>query len=420
MTVKQQLSHPKYRPDIDGLRAIAVLAVVTFHAFPNWLQGGFIGVDVFFVISGYLISTIIFESLGKKTFSFTSFYARRIKRIYPALIFVLIACLTFGWFSLLADEYRQLGKHVAAGSGFISNLIFWSEAGYFDAAAETKPLLHLWSLGVEEQFYIIWPLLLWLAWKCKFNILAIIVLIAVASFILNVIEVKSDSVAAFYSPGTRFWELLSGSLLAWLTLCKSITEKPSNPKPAVDNRFSNIFSVVGVLLLFFGFWKINKELSFPGYWALVPVSSAVLIILAGPNAFLNRKLLSNKVAVWFGLISFPLYLWHWPLLAFARIVESNIPRPSIRMAAILLSFALAYFTYKVIERPFRFGKSSNFKTTFLTFSLLATGCLGFLIFNGDGFSLRKSLTGFNYDVTDIERPVEDNPISHAKCIKIST
>lgn len=157
MTVKQQLSHPKYRPDIDGLRAVAVLAVlavVTFHAFPNWLQGGFIGVDVFFVISGYLISTIIFESLGKKTFSFTSFYARRIKRIYPALIFVLIACLTFGWFSLLADEYRQLGKHVAAGSGFISNLIFWSEAGYFDAAAETKPLLHLWSLGVEEHFIL--------------------------------------------------------------------------------------------------------------------------------------------------------------------------------------------------------------------------------------------------------------------------
>lgn len=161
----KQLSHPKYRPDIDGLRAIAVLSVVIFHAFPTWVKGGFVGVDIFFVISGFLISTIIFENLSKDSFSFFEFYSRRVKRIYPVLLVVLSVCFLFGWFALLADEFKILGKHLAAGAGFVSNLVLWSESGYFDNAADTKPLLHLWSLGVEEQFYIIWPLLAWFAWK---------------------------------------------------------------------------------------------------------------------------------------------------------------------------------------------------------------------------------------------------------------
>jgi peptidoglycan/LPS O-acetylase OafA/YrhL len=221
MSEKQpHLYHPKYRPDIDGLRAVAVLAVVAFHAFPSWAKGGFIGVDVFFVISGYLISIIIFENLERGTFSFTEFYARRIRRIFPALLLVLIVCLTIGWFTLLADEYKQLGKHTVAGAGFISNFILWNEAGYFDNSAETKPLLHLWSLGVEEQFYIFWPLLLWFAWKHKFSLLTLTILVALASFVLNIKGIKHDMVATFYSPQTRFWELLCGSLLSWITVYK--------------------------------------------------------------------------------------------------------------------------------------------------------------------------------------------------------
>lgn len=184
------------------------------------MKGGFIGVDVFFVISGFLISTIIFESLDKGTFTFAEFYARRIKRIFPALLIVLIASYAFGWFALLADEYMQLGKHIAAGAGFVSNFVLWGEAGYFDNSAETKPLLHLWSLGIEEQFYIIWPLVLWLAWKRKFSYLTITVVIASISFYFNIKEVEKDTVAAFYSPVTRFWELLSGSILAWIVLYK--------------------------------------------------------------------------------------------------------------------------------------------------------------------------------------------------------
>src|SRR5208282_3531353 len=151
-----QLTHPKYRPDVDGLRAIAILSVIGFHAFPSFIRGGFVGVDVFFVISGYLISTIIFSSLEKNRFSFIEFYFRRIRRIFPALILVLVACYVFGWFALLTSEYELLGKHIAAAVGFVLNFMLWHEAGYFDEAAALKPLLHLWSLSIEEQFYVLW------------------------------------------------------------------------------------------------------------------------------------------------------------------------------------------------------------------------------------------------------------------------
>lgn len=215
---QSHLSPPNYRPDIDGLRALAVLSVIAFHVSPNWIAGGFIGVDVFFVISGFLISTIIFENLDKGTFSFTEFYARRIKRIFPALLLVLLTSFVLGWFALFADEYKQLSKHIMAGAGFVSNLVLWREAGYFDTEAETKPLLHLWSLGIEEQFYIVWPLLVWLLWMRKTNFVRIAAIIAVISFYLNIKTISITPVAAFYSPLTRFWELLSGSLLAWVTL----------------------------------------------------------------------------------------------------------------------------------------------------------------------------------------------------------
>jgi peptidoglycan/LPS O-acetylase OafA/YrhL len=378
-TPTPHLSHPKYRPDIDGLRAIAVLSVVAFHAFPAWMKGGFIGVDVFFVISGFLISTIIFENLDRGTFSFAEFYARRIKRIFPALLLVLIASFAFGWFALLADEYKQLGKHIAAGAGFVSNFILWGEAGYFDNSAETKPLLHLWSLGIEEQFYIIWPFVLWLAWKRKFNLLTLTILVAFVSFYLNLKGIKKDAVATFYSPQTRFWELLAGSILAWFALYKK--DAFANYKLKIDGwlakliyretaeadgkTLSNVISFIGSLLLAYGFWRITKDVSFPGKWAVIPVLGAVLIILAGPKAWINRKVLSNNIAVWFGLISFPLYLWHWPILSFARIVESEVPSRNIRIAAVVLSIVLAWLTYKLVERPLRFGNYSKFKVSVL-------------------------------------------------------
>lgn len=382
----QSLTHPKYRPDIDGLRAIAVIAVVAFHAFPEWVKGGFIGVDIFFVISGYLITTIILENLEKGTFSFKEFYARRIKRIFPALICVLVACFVFGWFALLGDELIQLSKHIAAGAGFMSNLLLLREAGYFDNSADTKPLLHLWSLGIEEQFYIFWPLLLWFSWKRKLNIFTIIVIFASISFFLNVKGIKQYPTTTFYSPHTRFWELLSGSLLAWLSvyknetfsnfiqkLDKSFTFIFYNSKHQSDGKtLSNLLSFAGFIFLAYGFTHINSEMPFPGNWALIPVTGAMLIIFAGAQAWGNRIILSNKVAIWFGLISFPLYLWHWPILSFIRIVKSGSPSIDARMIAIPFSVLLAWLTVKIIEKPFRFGKYKNKVTLAILCGLMIT------------------------------------------------
>ena len=371
--------HVKYRPDIDGLRAVAVLAVVGFHAFPNWVSGGFVGVDIFFVISGFLISTIIFEGLDTGRFSFLEFYSRRVKRIFPALLLVLVACLSFGWALLLADEYAQLGKHVAGGAGFVSNLVLWNESGYFDGGSDKKPLLHLWSLGIEEQFYIVWPLLLWAFWKRRVGVLTVTLLIFLASFGLNIAGIAHDPVATFYSPLTRFWELLCGSLLAWLSLKQNAIRLtgPSATFPglraiaaflALEGKRSplrNALSIGGALLIAVVFLLVTKEKAFPGWWALPPTLGAALLIAAGPEGWVNRVLLARRTMVFFGLISFPLYLWHWPLLSFVRIVVSEAAPRAIRVAAVLLAIALAWVTYKLIEKPLRFGGHGYLKSVVL-------------------------------------------------------
>ena len=396
-TLSPHPSHPKYRPDIDGLRAVAVLSVVAFHAFPAWMKGGFIGVDVFFVISGFLISTIIFGNLERGTFSFAEFYARRIKRIFPALILVLSLSLMFGWFSLLPDELNQLGKHVVAGAGFVSNFVLWSESGYFDNSVDTKPLLHLWSLGIEEQFYIVWPFLLWGAWKRQLNFFVVIISLLIGSFILNIWLIHTNPVATFYSPLTRFWELLSGSLLALYLLrrSKNISQDShyfpalpgvSRTKSKIDIQLvlPDVLSFCGMALLIAGFYVINKDLAFPGYWALLPVLGSVMIILAGPKAWFNQKILSGKIFVWFGLISFPLYLWHWPLLSFGRILYFEIPPLKYRVIAVLLSVGLAWLTVKFVERPLRFGNHrASWKIISLSGSLLALAFMGAILFYFD-------------------------------------
>ena len=396
------LSHPSYRPDIDGLRAVAVLSVVGFHAFPMWMRGGFIGVDIFFVISGFLISSVIFESLERGTFSFAEFYARRIRRIFPALVLVLAACYVMGWFALLPAEYAQLGKHIAAGAGFISNIVFWGEAGYFDNAAETKPLLHLWSLGIEEQFYIVWPLLVWAAWRRRLNLLTLAVVLVFLSFALNVREVGRDAVATFYAPHTRVWELLCGSVLAWLALYGKglgaglrrwidgwlVRIVYRQPAEADGRTLSSVLALVGGGLLAWGFWRISKEVAFPGVWALVPVLGAVAIIAAGPRAWVNRVVLSNRVAVWFGLISYPLYLWHWPLLSLARIVEGGVPGRTIRIGAVVLSVLLAWLTYRWLERPMRTAVRGRLKVVALVALMVVVGYTGYNAYQRDGLPFR--------------------------------
>jgi peptidoglycan/LPS O-acetylase OafA/YrhL len=374
--------HPKYRPDIDGLRAIAVLSVVIFHAFPKLIPGGFVGVDIFFVISGYLISTIIFENLDREIFSFRDFYSRRIRRIFPALLFVLFSCFSFGWFALLTEEYRLLGKHIVGGASFLSNFFLWNEAGYFDNIADTKPLLHLWSLGIEEQFYIIWPVLLWIAWKRRVNFLAILCFVALASFAINIVTIYTNSVAAFYSPLSRFWELLIGALLAYLLLYKK-------DLVARWSTSSDVISFIGLGLILAGVIILDKTSLFPGWWALLPTLGAALLIFSGPAGWVNRMILSNRLLVWVGLISFPLYLWHWPLLSFANIIQGEVVK-YLRVALVVISVLLAWITYKLIEQPIRGGGKGDLKTIALISLMIIFGYVGYNTYQRGGLSFRTN------------------------------
>lgn len=386
-----------YRAEIDGLRAFAVLAVVLFHAFPTWLRGGFIGVDIFFVISGFLITRHIFENLDNESFSFIDFFGRRIRRIFPALTLIMISSLAFGWFILLEGEYTQLGKHIASGAGFIVNFILVDESGYFDGAAETKPMLHLWSLAVEEQFYIVWPLVLWLAWKRRLNLLTIIVFFALASFFVNLRFVESHPVESFFWPFGRFWELLSGSILAWLSLYKR--EYLDKTKIRIDRYLiriihskdmladgsttANVMSFSGLFLLAYGVANIHEELAFPSTWAIIPIFGALLVISAGSKAWLNRVFLMNPIAVWFGLISYPLYLWHWPILSFWQIVEGEMPHRDARILAVLVSVLLAWLTYLFIEKPIRRSGGWRKKTISLCLLLMLTFVFSFFVYKTD-------------------------------------
>jgi peptidoglycan/LPS O-acetylase OafA/YrhL len=379
----------KYRADIDGLRAVAVLAVIGFHAFPQWVHGGFVGVDVFFVISGYLISGIIFTALDRDRFSFSDFYARRIRRIFPALIVVLAACYAAGWFLLFADRFAPLGKHIAGGAGFAANLVLWREASYFDGAADTKPLLHLWSLGVEEQFYLIWPLTAWLAWQRRFDLLALTIAVFLGSLYVNLDRIRRDLVGTFYLPHTRFWELMAGAFLAHVT-----TSAPSlGAMRWLRDRYLAItaaasarhaISIAGAVLIAASVFGIDQSRHFPGRWAIPPVTGAALMIAAGPDAILNRYLLARPLIVGIGLISYPLYLWHWPMLSILRLVEGETPTATARSIAVLASILLAWLTYVFVEKPIRFGPRRRGTVPALCVLLAAIGLAGLYTFRADG------------------------------------
>jgi peptidoglycan/LPS O-acetylase OafA/YrhL len=373
---------PIYRADIDGLRAIAVLSVVAYHAFPDFLPGGFVGVDIFFVISGYLISAVIQCSLNYGQFSFASFYIHRVKRLSPALILVLLASYVFGWLVLLPEEFMQLGKNIAGSAAFVSNFVLRQDSGYFDFSRMLKPLLHLWSLGIEEQFYLVWPLLLYVVLKRKTNPLRLTLLIIAASFIGNLWGIRADPVAVFYLPTTRIWEIFFGCNLAFLV-------------PGCDDKgntgnetLSNIRATLGLALIVLSFVVLKESFAFPGWWALLPTSGAYLLISAGSDAWVNRRLLSHPVLVWFGLISYPLYLWHWPLLSFLNIVERDSISNGHRIAVVLVSAMLAWLTYRLIERPVRQVEQGVMPSLILCVLVAMVGGLGYYTFKHAGLPFR--------------------------------
>ena len=368
----------KYRPDIDGLRAVAVLGVVIYHAFPWMLPGGFTGVDIFFVISGYLISGILYKGHSTGNFSFKEFYARRIRRLFPALITVLLLCLAYGWLILLPDEFHQLGKHVAAGTLFIQNLVFWQESGYFDTAATLKPLLHLWSLAVEEQFYIFFPPLLLVIWKRKWPLVAIMGALMITTFILNVVMSVQNSTTDFFLTPYRAWEFLGGSLLAWWHYDKGHEDELPSYREA--------FSWMGVLLLGLGMACVHTGDAYPGWRALLPVTGTLMLMEGGAGtgvsgAWVNRKILSHTAVVWIGLISYPLYLFHWPVLSFVHIVKGENPNPGYMLMALLVGFMLTVLTYYFIEKKIRHHKSV-WTVPALVVAFLLVGGMGLLAWVG--------------------------------------
>jgi peptidoglycan/LPS O-acetylase OafA/YrhL len=391
-TAPPAAQHADYRPDIDGLRAIAVVAVVLHHAFPDWLPGGFAGVDIFFVISGYLINSIILRDLQGGCFSFATFYARRVKRIFPALLLVLATAMVMGWFRLIPVDYQALGKHLLGGAGFVSNFVLWQEAGYFDVESHSKPLLHLWSLAIEEQFYLLWPLALFMLHRWRLSALRSIVVILTLSFALNMALVWDHPTAAFFNPAARVWELMLGALLAavhlhpagWQALLgRAAPSRTSPPAGAAWMTWG------GALLLVLAFALLHPQRAFPGAWALLPTLGTVLLIAAGPHSLINRRILSSKPMVWIGLISYPLYLWHWPLLTFAYLREGEAPTWTTQLAWVAVSVLLAWLTYRLVEKPLRFGRlNRRAVTAALCTAMVGVAAAGTTIQHQKGFDER--------------------------------
>lgn len=348
--------HPAYRPDVDGLRALAVVSVVVFHAFPMVMTGGFIGVDIFFVISGFLITGLMLREHDLTgTVRISGFYVRRTRRIFPALILLLLSTLAVGWIVLTSNEFKQFGKYMAGGAVFLDNFLFWRDAGYFDNKPEVKPLLHLWSLGVEEQFYLFWPLILGVAlkWHRRSWVLGLALVVCGASFVYAQRKIGVDAVGAFYSPVARMWELMAGGLLVVLQQERVGGRARALTVALTRGPVSEWVAFTGLGLVVAGLVFIDRHTAFPGLWALLPVAGTVLLIASGPSSAVHRHLLSHPWMVGLGLISYPLYLWHWPLLSFARILEGETPQAATRVILILASVLLAYATYRFIERPVR-------------------------------------------------------------------
>jgi len=352
-----------YRADIDGLRAVAVCLVIGFHTFPLSVPGGFIGVDVFFVISGYLITGLILDALAAGKFSIFGFYARRARRILPALCVVIAATLAAGWFVIFPASYKRLGLDGLASALFVPNLIDWREAGYFDALGEAKPLLHLWSLGVEEQFYLLWPAILLISarWR-RSRTVVVLCLISIASFIYSSIAAFYDPLAAFYSPLSRLWELGVGSILASHT---------------VTLRRPQIASLAGLAIILVSALVLNGSNPFPGALAAVPVFGTALVIVG------QSRLLAWSPLVAVGLISYPLYLWHWPLLSLASTLDFHTELA--KGITIAISVLLALVTARYVEYPVRFG---SFKSIGVAVSAVGMACIAvgaYIIFHHDGF-----------------------------------
>lgn len=335
----------KYRADVDGLRALAVLPVIAYHMGMGGIPGGFTGVDIFFVISGYLICGIIYNNAMAGNFSYLDFYKRRCLRILPPLFVVLLATLVFGYYHLLPAQFSDLSNSALAALLSASNIFFWKTTGYFDGPADLKPLLHTWSLAVEEQFYILFPIVLLLVVRLfRSRTTQVMLLVIVASLLLSIYGVTRKPTFTFYMLPTRAWELALGGIIAVAGLEAKTARLTAGLKHGI--------SLSGLALILYGFFQLNTDMPFPGWNALWPCVGSFLIILAGQQSVVSR-VLALKPIVYIGMISYCLYLWHWPIIVYARMFFNF--EPGVRELTILgLTFALAIASRYLIEIPFRY------------------------------------------------------------------
>lgn len=363
---------------------MAVIPVILFHAGFELFSGGYVGVDVFFVISGYLITTILIEDLENKRFSIVTFYERRARRIVPALSFVMLCCIPFAWMWMLPHQLKDFSQSFIAVTLFASNFLFWLESDYFDSASEEKPLLHTWSLAVEEQYYVLFPIFLFLCWKMgRKETFWIIVAIAGASFLLSEWSSKNHPSANFYLAPTRAWELFAGSITAFIVHKHGI-------------RANNLVSAIGLAAIVFAILVYDENTPFPGSYALLPVAGVVLIILCADQHSFAAIVLRNRLFVGIGLISYSAYLWHQPLFAFARIRSIDLPGPALMGLLSVLSLVLAALSYQYVEQPFRNKQRCSRPFIFTTSAAVAMVCLvvGATGYLNQGFTHRFSQEEF--------------------------
>jgi peptidoglycan/LPS O-acetylase OafA/YrhL len=407
-----------YRPEIDGLRAVAILPVLLYHTQIPGFSGGYVGVDIFFVISGYLISRQIINDISARKFSFAGFWTRRALRIIPTISVVVAAVLAAGWFLAFPSNYLDIGRSAISQSLFISNIFFWLKAGYFTAPAETKPLLHTWSLSVEEQFYLCIPVLLWVIFRWRDKVRnGILAGLLCGSFVLSVWSSHTHPDAAFYLLHSRAWELLVGCLLASIGFARC-------PLTSGRQLINEVLSAAGLLSILFSVVLFTSQTPFPGVAALLPCLGTAAIIYSNASQSTRvGRLLSWGVLVWIGGLSYSLYLWHWPMLAFARYSSVTPLSSPATVGIIVASFPMAWLSYRYIETPFRRPVSRRGAFGVLTLAGISLTCLliaGSLIVATKGAKGRSAfqVDTFDFDISsnapveEMHKAVFSAPINH--------
>jgi len=379
-----------YRREIDGLRALAVLPVILFHAGFRTFSGGFVGVDVFFVISGYLITSVILMEKQAGTFTLVGFYERRARRILPALFVVMLACLPFALLWMLPDYLENFGQSLVATTFFGNNVLLWLTSGYFTLENDFKPLVHTWSLGIEEQYYVLFPIFIILFWRFgKRWLVSSIGFAAILSFVLAEWGLPNNPDATFYLLPARGWELLLGAMSAFLLSGKSVFVEKLRSQDV-----GQWLGVLGLSMISYSVFAFDKSTPFPGVYALIPTIGTALIILFATEHTLVGKLLGVKVVVFIGLLSYSAYLWHQPLFAFARLRSLAEPNALTFLGLGLLSLLLAYPTWRYVEKPFRDRAAIERRAIGLLSVLvgLLVSSVGFVIYANSGFvQLRAEL-----------------------------